>query len=257
MNSLLRFQLDFINASLHNNKQAISSLKNFLIDTPKLTTDTQISIYSNSINNNLINALSNIYPVCEKLVGNNFFYVIASEYIKNYPSASPDLADYGKHFSQYLSLKHTINSVPYLPDIAKLEWAYHRAFHAKNELQLNMDILAKYTAEQLTSCIFSLPESHVLLTSNYPVDEIWKINQTENVDELALNYKPVYLYLFRKQHEIHIDKINKIEFMYLQKINSHQPFLNICEHFSETADMSALLVKSLQLGWINQVQMTA
>lgn len=256
MNSLAKFQMDFITASLHHNDNALYSLKQVLRETPQLTTAEQISIYINGINSGLVNALKNIYPVCEKLVGERFFYAIALEYIKTHSSLSPDLANYGFDFSLYLASKSTLNSVPYLSDVAILEWAYHEAFHSKDEAEFSMNILAKYTAEQLTNCVFSLPDSHKLLKSNYPVDEIWRINQTNSEKEITLDYEPVHLYLYRKQHEIHIDRIKKIEFMFLQKINSHQPFLNICEQFSEASDISALLVKSLQLGWINQAQMT-
>jgi len=255
MNSLAKFQVDFINASLLNNEQAIYSLKHTLRETPQLTTDAQISIYTNSINSGLVNALSNIYPVCEKLVGERFFHIMVLEYIQSYPSLSPDLANYGADFSLYLSSNKAVNSVPYLSDVAKLEWSYHRAFHSKDESEFDINTLAKYTAEQLTNCIFLLPASHKLIQSNYPVDDIWRINQTENEEQLILDDEPVYLFLYRKQHEIHIDKITKIEFIFLQKINSQQPFLDVCEQLTETAELSALLAKSLQSGWINKARM--
>ena len=255
MNSLTKFQIDFINATLFNNKQAAYSLNKKLKRTSKLTTNDQISIYTNGINNGLINALRNIYPVCEKLVGNDFFHILGLAYIRDHPSLSPDLANYGNDFSFYISTYNAASSVPYLSDIAKLEWFYHRAFNSKDEAEFDINMLGRYTAEQLTNCVFSLPASHKLLKSNYPVDEIWRINLTENETELTLTNEPVYLFLYRKKHEIHIDKITKNEFIFLKKIESQQSFLKISEQLPDTIGLSKLLVKSLQSGWINQAQM--
>ena len=54
-----------------------------------------IVAYQGSVKGKLIRCLQEIYPVCERLVGEPFFAAMASRYASEHASTSPDLGDCG------------------------------------------------------------------------------------------------------------------------------------------------------------------
>lgn len=258
MQLLVNFQDVFIETMLQTQKQAEEDgaqlIQAYLLATDKLTTNKQVNIYRSSIHSGLINALSDIYPVCEQVTGESFFYAMSDVYIQSHPSSSPDLADFGDDFSEFImQFPHTQN-MPYLSGVAEIEWAYHRAFHALDEAGFDFVSFSAYSVDELMQCIFLLPASCNFVESNYPVDEIWNMHQTDSVVEMQLQLEPRYFMIFRKGYDIHIDKLTGEQYSFLQSINKNMPFVEVCEEFTETLDASQLLVECLQRGWINKIE---
>jgi hypothetical protein len=98
----------------------------------------------------LAGALEATYPVCARLVGPEFFHAAARRFAREVPSRSPDLTDYGAELADWLAAFEPARALPYLPDVARLEWALHRA---------------RYTG------------ATALLESPFPIDRIWETNQ--------------------------------------------------------------------------------
>ncbi|MFC6672832.1 hypothetical protein [Marinobacterium aestuariivivens] len=75
-------------------------------------------------------------------------------------------------------------SLPYLADIARLEWACHEVFHAPGNAAVALDALSRMPADDLPGLRFHLGPACRLLASDFPVYRIWQANQAE-VDEPA------------------------------------------------------------------------
>lgn len=92
-------------------------------------TDSGLDIYRTIIAENHNSALSDTYPVCEQLVGSDYFKVLAWNYLRTYPTGEPDLNLYGKDFPIFLFEWFTKHSpyieLLYLKDIAAIEWAMY------------------------------------------------------------------------------------------------------------------------------------
>lgn len=142
----------------------------------------RVQAYTNNHRLNLAAALAGAYPIIQQLVGEEFFSAMADVYIARTPSQSGNLHQYGATFSDFLTTFPPVETLPYLPDVARLEWALQCAYYAPDihgtppsELA---QTLATYTAEQLSHATFSLHPSLSLLTSPYPLCRIWDLHQT-------------------------------------------------------------------------------
>lgn len=258
MHSLIDFQENFLTSMLKPQKEGeVDSeqlMQPYLQATDTLTTRRQFNIYRNSIHSGLVNALADIYPVCEQITGEGFFYAMADLYVQSNPSCSPDLADFGGEFSAFISRFTHAQSMPYLAGVAEIEWAYHRAFHTLDEPGFDFDRFSAYAVDELMQCIFLLPASCYFVESNYAADEIWSMHQADEVCEIQLEYELRYFMVFRNGFDIRVDKLTIEQYLFLQAINKNMPFVEICEDFSETLDAPVLLVECLQHGWINKIE---
>jgi len=136
-----------------------------------------LQVYRNNVVESLTGALRAVYPVVDKLVGDGFFRYAAHEYLRAHRPRSGNLHDYGDAFANFLAGFTPAAALPYLPDVALLEWAWHQAFHAADAPVFDLARLGALPAEQHATLRFVLHPSARLLTSNYPIVRIFEINQ--------------------------------------------------------------------------------
>ena len=220
-----------------------------------LTTPQGFTIYQSSILGKLSRALQSIYPVCHRLVGEAFFTRTAITYIRQYPSTSPDLGDYGEHFASFLAQFKPAASLPYLSEVANLEWYWHRIFNGEDTTTLNFEALAQISQTKWGNLIFQLPKTHVLLESPYPIHRIWQINQPDYEGDDVVHLKEGYIkiFLWRDGYDMRMDLPTEAEWQLLKAFQAEQPFELICEKIaahSSTLDVPALLTQFVQQRWI-------
>ena len=214
MPSLHEVQQDFLHAIFGNDVGAISSQ----IIQAGLPTETRARIYRNNVFANLCEALRSVYPVIERLVGEEFFNHAADEYIRQYPSRSGDIPQYGDEFAAFLSRFPGARELAYLPDTARLEWAYHRVFHAADHALLSVRRLAHVNPESYVNPRFKIHPASALLESSYPVHRIWEVNQPEyqGDQKVDLSLGGVKLLLIRSGYTIEMHPMGTVEFTLLR-----------------------------------------
>jgi hypothetical protein len=136
-------------------------------------------VHRNNVFASLIGALRARYPVIERLVGEDFFEAAAGHFIEAHPPRSPVLIDYGEGFSAFLGSFEPASTLPYLADVARLEWLRHRAYHAADRKALGPSDLARAPSDRAFALTFELHPSAALIVSPYPIVSIWETNAHE------------------------------------------------------------------------------
>ena len=137
----------------------------------------RLSLYRGNVQVNARKALGNAYPICAKLVGDEFFDGLAFEYASREPSTSGDLNEYGEGFAAFLDDFAPIVQVPYLPDVARLEWHVHRAHYAADAPALDIARLAMVPADRFDSLAVELNPACALVESRWPLKRLWDVHQ--------------------------------------------------------------------------------
>jgi hypothetical protein len=137
----------------------------------------RLQVYHNNVLTSLGEALGAVYPVVARLVGEGFFRFAAHRYVREVPSHSGDIHEFGRQFSGFLSGLPQTRELSYLPDVARLEWAYHEVFHAADHARLDPHALAAVPADRWGELRLRLHPASRLLVSPYPVLRIWEVNQ--------------------------------------------------------------------------------
>lgn len=124
-------------------------------------------------------ALSGIYRVVKQLVGDGFFTFMVDHFIRNYPPRFGNMLQLGHDLPVFLCDFKPTEGLPYLADIARLEWAYHRVFHGRDASPFNMQTLATIPDRKIPKLHFELSPTSRLVHSPFPIFEIWRVNQPE------------------------------------------------------------------------------
>jgi len=135
----------------------------------------RFNVYRNNVYASLIDVLAGRFPVVVRLVGDDFFRALARLYVEQEPPRSPVLLRYGAGFPDFVAGFPPAGSVPYLADVARLEWAWAEAYHAPDAQPLSLAGLAAVGQDAEVMGLRLHPSLH-LVGSLYPVVSIWEMN---------------------------------------------------------------------------------
>jgi hypothetical protein len=146
----------------------------------------RIDIYRNTVQASLIEVLGAAFPVTHRIVGADYFTALARAFVISTPPRAPHLAAYGDVFPTFVSQRADDHHLPYLADVARLEWARGEAYFAADA-----DALAPATlvdaGERVAELKFTLHPATRLIRSAFPIVTIWGANQPENTEVPVLD----------------------------------------------------------------------
>ncbi len=213
---LPELQKQFMNGLLRKDALILKQLDSQIRDSQQ-----QLNIYRNSYRGGLLKAMKDIYPVTEQLLGETFFEAMCLRYIEQTPCQSFDINQYGANFSKFTDAFSPVKALIYLPDVIRLEWAWHHAYQATEPPEHDFSPLLNFDETQLASLYFSLQPSMTLLASPYPVDLIWSANQITEGESVNLDAGPHHLVIWRTGLNSHIDTVDLEFFNFLIFIQNH------------------------------------
>jgi hypothetical protein len=138
---------------------------------------TGFEIYVSNVYSNWTKALSAAYPIVCKIVGESFFSGLARAYARAHPSASGDLNEFGGHFADFIAQFPDTQDVPYLPDVARMEWHAHRAHFAAAAPAVDTARLTTAPPEELSEIRLHRSPASVLQSSTWPLARLWEVHQ--------------------------------------------------------------------------------
>jgi hypothetical protein len=139
----------------------------------------RFNIHRNNIAASLTAVLAARYPVIRRLVGDDFFRAAAGTFIARHPPRSPALLEFGATFAPFLAALEPAASFPYLPDIARLEWACHAAYHAADAVPADHALIAGLDPDRMPLLRFTLHPSAAVIASPFPILSIWRTNSVD------------------------------------------------------------------------------
>lgn len=92
------------------------------------------AVYRNTSARGAVEALRATYSTVDMLVGEEMFTQAALDYRREQPPASPVLSDYGQGFAAFLERQPWTCELPYLADVARLDWLWLQSFLADDQL---------------------------------------------------------------------------------------------------------------------------
>jgi hypothetical protein len=189
-----------------------------------------LQVYRNNIAVSLAAALEAVYPVVARLVGTDFFGYMADQFIRRHPPASGNLHDFGGELAAFLAGFAPAAQLAYLADVARLEWAWHEAFHAADHDRLDLARLVQVPAERYAALRFVLHPSARLIASAYPIQRILQANQpAQSGDEqVDLATGPVRLLVIRRALDVEIEMLEVAEYAFLSAVAERMPLEAAC-----------------------------
>lgn len=129
----------------------------------------RFSVYRNNIIVSLKEAMSDGFPAIASLVGDAFFAAMSDVYIRQNPPKSPILAVYGSDFPEFIASFEPAASLPYLADVARLEFALREAYHCADAYPVDAQA---FENPSVFTARLTLAPVVALVCSTFPISQI-------------------------------------------------------------------------------------
>lgn len=181
----------------------------------------RLAIYRGNVAGNATGALAAMYPVVRILVGTEFFDALALAYCAMHPSRSGDLNQIGAHLANFVQAFEPARPLPYLADVAKLEWHVHTAHYAADHAPLDLSTLGALVAGGATQLGLRLHPAVAVVGSAYPLFRIWEVHHDgyEGEPAVDLGTGGEQVVVFRPQFRAAVAKITAAEAEFLAAVS--------------------------------------
>jgi len=132
-------------------------------------------IHRGNVIESLANALGHSFPAVKAVAGEGNFRVLAAAYVRACPPLRPHLMSYGGSFPDFVA-RHSaaMRDLPFLADLARLEWAMNESYFADEAPALAAETLGTVAPEQLPALRLSLhPAARLVSSAHHPIHAIW------------------------------------------------------------------------------------
>ncbi|MAU41655.1 MAG: hypothetical protein CMF31_08530 [Kordiimonas sp.] len=217
----------------------------------------RLDIYRNNSFITLREALKATFPVVCQLGGEDFFNMLAAAYIRQCPPAKASLIFYGDRFAALIDEDKRTASIPYLGDVARLEWAWHCCYHGQDDTPLVAQDMQTLDDTDFPEIHFKLLANRQWVKSNYPVLHIWQIHQEpdEGMEMVSLEEGGCDLLVMRHELDIQIVNFAPDAALFLRYLD-HEKSLADATQLTQDAyagfDLQSCLQEMLTLGVFSQ-----
>ena len=132
----------------------------------------RFSVYRNNVAVSLSEALETGFPAVAALLGDANFARVAARFLRQPPPGSPLLMTWGGQFPAFLEGLDELDTMPWLPDVARSDLAMRRAYHAADATPIEPAELLALDEEALERARVTLAPAVQLLASRWPLAEI-------------------------------------------------------------------------------------
>lgn len=137
----------------------------------------RLALYRGNLSATAAKALAASYPVIAALVGAEFFDALARHYVRAWPAQDGDLNRFGDRYAEFLAGFPHVAELPYLPDMARLEWAVHRAHYAADAAPVTAQQLGALAPAQLEASRLRLHPACLPFQAPWAVVTLWLAHQ--------------------------------------------------------------------------------
>jgi len=204
----------------------------------------RLMVYRGNYAGALVDSLRLSFPAVDKLVGGDCFEGCARRFIREQPPQTSWLYDYGGDFPDFLAGLPELAGLPYLPDVARLEWAVNGALHAPDRDPLDAAALIALVDADPRSLRLAFHPAIRLLQLRFPAEVIWRAvleDDDATLGTLELSTEPRWLLVERGQAGVAVDRLAEAEWRLTAALFDGETLETALARAEDVVDTSALL----------------
>lgn len=167
----------------------------------------RLAVYRDGYPTRIAEALAESFPATAHLIGHGALHALATRYGRKLALGpgrhSLNLNDVGFELPAFLHDDPLTTDLPFLPDLAELEWRMTRAFHARAEAPLAPESLATLAPEETGDVVLRFAASVAVVASAWPIHALWQARDTpiEEID-LEVRDRPESVLVYRDGFDV-------------------------------------------------------
>jgi hypothetical protein len=203
-----------------------------------------------------LRALEAAYPVMSQLIGEENFAFLARDFWQTHPPALGDLAQWGEPLAAYVAQAPQLADLPFLPDVARIEWALHVCAGAADRTQ-DAASFAGLADGDPNALWFSLAPGACALVSAYPAAAITLAHKGQGSLDAAFDLLKQGVaqtaLVWRQGYAPRLRVLHAHEVAFTQALLAGQALANALDVAHASFDFSHWLAANVQSGLVLRV----
>jgi hypothetical protein len=170
MSELARFQAAFAEALTGD----AAGLAPWL---PDAEAEPRLAVYRNTVAKGCADAVAAQFPTLVRVVGEAWLRDAAVIFARTHPPASASLTDYGEAFPGWLAAFRPAADLPWLPALARIDWAWRAALFARDLPPLTAEAFAALAPDDYARLGAQLHPAAQVLWFNDGAPSLWQALQ--------------------------------------------------------------------------------
>lgn len=139
----------------------------------------RMSTYTNAYYGRLVETLAGDYPAVQALLGEEAFTAMCHEYIQAHPSTHYSLRWFGRYLPDFLADAAGSRELPFLAELANLEWTFVNGFDAADANVLDENAVTTIAPEFWPGITIEFHSSVHLVEYHWNIIELWRAVRDE------------------------------------------------------------------------------
>jgi len=148
--------------------------------------EARLAVYADGYLARTQEALAEVYEAVHHVLGDRAFTELSRAYAQSHASQEYNLSLFGRQLPAFLSTSPLAERLPFLPDLAALEWRVAQAFHAFDAPPLDPRELAVRSLDDWQAARLIFQPSVAVVVSAWPVLDIWEA-RTRPMSEINID----------------------------------------------------------------------
>lgn len=216
-------------------------------------------VYGGGYRTRIREALAEVYEAVRFVLGESRFAELANTYAERFPSHDYNLSFAGRHLPELLAGWPLTQELPFLPDLARLEWLVCQAFHAFDEPPADLAPLAAMPVKAWAQVRLRFQPSVGLIASAWPIRDIWAARSgPRGTVNVKLVNQPQRVLVCRRGVTVTCELLEEDAFALLQRLAAGEPLGAACGALARQAagepPLAAWFARWAGQGLIRQIE---
>lgn len=184
----------------------------------------RFAVYVDGYPARVTESLRETFPAVANILGEGSFAALVARYLAHVPAGERNLNYVGSALPAHLRSDKLRDDLPFLPDLAQLEWAATVCFHAKLATAFDASVCSGWRMEDWGRARIEFQPGLALLRSPWPLRELRETRHVERSKiDVDLVGRPDRVLVRRQGFEVVVESIGEIEAEAVERLLAGAP----------------------------------
>lgn len=199
--------------------------------------EVRLAIYRDGYPARITSSLAEAFPAVANILGDGSLATLTDRFIESGAFSERNLNRIGRCLAEFLESDPLTRDVPFLPDLATLEWANFECFHSETGFDFDPATISDFSLDDWMQSRIIFRPGTAVVTSPWPIHELWMTRELDrNEIDVDLVDRPEQVLVHRVGFAVEVELIDLLEAHALERLLEG---LHLGEVMTELSDRGA------------------
>ena len=215
------------------------------------TGNERLEVYAEGYPARVRESIVEVYETLKAVMEEEAFESLCLEYARRHGADDYNLNHAGKDLADFLKHSPLSKKAPFLPDLARFEWALWEVFHAVDaENSLTKEKIEGIPAEDWERSVFRFRPSVRTFETSWSVFDLWKSKRNGIVSGTTPQKNSQNVLISRLGDQVRCELMSADQRRLVEMLMSGETLGGACEMLAETSEAEQLPIAAWFQGWI-------